>query len=188
MNSRTYLSFEPDAVPLAHLPYDIIPVSDKLALILLVVSLGLIPSPLMSMLTDMANVSAIGQINKHSNFAIRGAGSALSKHKRHRDECLFIRHGYVGQFASVPPYVHHGGGRLKRAQPAYSQHSFRLWKSVSCAPPWRRRRSHTQWTYDGTLASDRMLKLRGSSRAQAGWRAWRRRCSRTYWDGRRNVR
>ena len=60
----------------------------------------------MSMFTDMANVSAIGRINKHSfwlaaaghlcvNFEIRGAGSELSKHRRHRDECLFIRHRYL---------------------------------------------------------------------------------------------
>ena len=75
----------------------IIPVSDKQALILLVLSVGLTPSPLMSMFTDMANVSASGRINKHSfvlaaagyicvNFEIRGAGSELSKHRRHRDE------------------------------------------------------------------------------------------------------
>ena len=57
------------------------------------------------MFTDMADVSAIGLINKDSfvlaaagylcvNFEIRGAGSELSKHWRHRDECLFIRHRY----------------------------------------------------------------------------------------------
>ena len=61
--------------------------------------------PLMSMFTDMANVSAIGRINEHSfllaaagylcvNFKIWGAGSELSKHRRPRDECLFIRHRY----------------------------------------------------------------------------------------------
>ena len=77
-----------------------IPVSDEL-----VVSVGLTPSPLMSMFTDVANVSAIGRINKHSfllaaaghlcvNFEIWGAGSGLSKHKRHRDDCLFSRHRY----------------------------------------------------------------------------------------------
>ena len=59
----------------------------------------------MSMFTDMANVSAIGRINKHSlllaaagylcvNFEIRGAGSAISKQQRHRDVRLFIRHRY----------------------------------------------------------------------------------------------
>ena len=59
----------------------------------------------MSMFTDKANVSAIGRINKHSfwlaaagylcvNFEIWGAGSELSKRKRHRDECVFIRHRY----------------------------------------------------------------------------------------------
>ena len=53
----------------------------------------------------MANVSATGRINKHSlllvaagylcvNFEIRGAGPQLSKHRRHRNECLFIRHRY----------------------------------------------------------------------------------------------
>ena len=79
--------------------------SDKYTLILLVLSVGLTPSPLMSMFTDMADVSATGRINKHSfllaaagylcvNFEIRGAGSELSKHWRHRDEYLFIRHRY----------------------------------------------------------------------------------------------
>ena len=51
-----------------------IPVSDKQALILLVVSVGLTPSPLMS-------------------FEIRGAGSALSKHKRRRDEFKIHQRG-----------------------------------------------------------------------------------------------
>ena len=65
------------------------PVSDKYTLILLVLSVGLIPSPLMSMFTDMANVSASGRINKHSfllaaagcscvNFEIRGRGPNFS--------------------------------------------------------------------------------------------------------------
>ena len=63
------------------------------------------PSPLMSMFTDIRKVSAIGLWNKHSlllaavgqlsaNFEIRGAGSRLSKHKRHRDERLFHRNRY----------------------------------------------------------------------------------------------
>ena len=66
----------------------------------------------MSMFTDMANVSASGRINKHSfllaaagyicvNIEIRGAGSELSKHRRHRGECLFIRHQYYYRSAAA---------------------------------------------------------------------------------------
>ena len=50
-------------------------------------------------------MSAIGLFHTHIfvlaaagyncvNFEIRGAGPELSKHRRHRDECLFIRHRY----------------------------------------------------------------------------------------------
>ena len=62
----------------------------------------------------MPDVSAIGRINKQSfllaaagylcvNFEIGGAGSELSKHWRHRDECLFIRHRYPIQGYWVCP-------------------------------------------------------------------------------------
>ena len=94
-----------------------IPVSDKSTLILLVLRVGLTPSPLMSMFTDMTHVSASGRINQNSfvlaaagyicvNFEIRGAGSDLSKQRRHRDECLFIRHRHVCVYVHIYIYIY----------------------------------------------------------------------------------
>ena len=54
-------------------------------------------------MSDKADVSALGRIDNYSfvlaaagylcvNFEIGGAGSEVSTHWRHRDECLLIRH------------------------------------------------------------------------------------------------
>ena len=37
------------------------------------------------------------------NFEIGGAGFELSKHWRHRDECLFIRHRYYPRRQDLLP-------------------------------------------------------------------------------------